>query len=87
MFFDKMTNSVSVSEIFLFRTTTTVITCRNVSLSYKKEALSIRGKSLVFRLYINSIPKYRIIPYMDGWSDDMIFDLIETFKYFNPKIK
>lgn len=24
---------------------------------------------------------------MDGWTDDMLFDLIETFKYFNSEIK
>ena len=85
--FDKQNNSVSITEFFLFRTTTTTINCKNISLSYKREALSIRGKSLVFRICINNTPKYKIMSAMDGWTDDMLFDLIETFKYFNSEIK
>ena len=85
--FDKQNNSVSITEFFLFRTTTTTINCKNISLSYKREALSIRGKSLVFRICINNTPKYKIMSDMDGWTDDMLFDLIETFKYFNSEIK
>lgn len=85
--FDKQNNSVSITAFFLFRTTTTTINCKNISLSYKREALSIRGKSLVFRICINNTPKYKTMSDMDGWSDDMLFDLIEIFKYFNSEIK
>lgn len=76
--FDKQNNSVSITDFFLFRTTTTTINCKNISLSYKRQTLSI---------CINNTPEYKIMPHMDGWTDDMLFDLIETFKYFNSEIK